>query len=91
MGKVNFAQKKRKKEQCNKWTRELVELHNVSQVDRQRMKELDRSFDELIAKMYDTVLHDDEWVTRRGGENKIEWFGMSGDHGPVQKQKRGAY
>ena len=55
------------------------------------MKELGRGFDELIAKMYDTVLHDEKWGTRGGGENKIEWFGMSGDHGPVQKRKRGAY
>ena len=79
------------KEQYNKWTRELVKLQKDPRVDRQRMKELDRGFDELIAKMYDTVLHDDKWGTRGGEENKIEWFGMSGDHGPVQKRKRGAY
>ena len=55
------------KEQYNKWTRELVELQKDPRVDKQRMKQLDHGFDELIAKMYDTVLHDDNWGTRGGG------------------------
>ena len=60
-------------------------------VDRQRMKELDRKFDKLIAETYDTVNHDDNWGTQGGGENEMEWFGVSGDNTPVQKRKRGAY
>ena len=55
------------------------------------MKQLDHGFDELIAKMYDTVLHDDNWGTRGGGENQMEWFGVSGDNAPVQKRKRAAH
>ena len=35
------------------------------------MKELDHDFDELIAKMYDTVLHDDKWGTLGGEKTRL--------------------
>ena len=55
------------------------------------MKEFDLKFDKLIAETYDTVNHDDNWGTQGGGENEMEWYGVSGDNKPVQKRKRGAY
>ena len=66
-GEGELCSAEEKKEQYNKWTRELVELQKDSRVDRKRMKELDRGFDDLIAKMYETVLHDDEWGEPGGG------------------------
>ena len=59
-GEDKLCSEEEKKEQYNKWKRELVELQKDPRVDRQRMKELDHGFDELIAKIYDTVLHDDK-------------------------------
>ena len=58
-------------------------MQKDSRVDRKRMKELDRGFDDLIAKMYETVLHDDEWGAAGGGENTMEWFDTCEDHGLI--------
>ena len=58
-GKGELSSEEEKKEQYNNRKRKLVQLQKDPRVDRQRMKKLDHDFDELIAKMYDTVLHDD--------------------------------
>ena len=71
-GKGELCLAEEKKEQYNKWTRELVELQKDSRVDLKKIEALDRGFDDLIAKMYETVLHDDEWGKAGGGENNME-------------------
>ena len=88
-GEGKLSSTEEKKQQYNTWTRELVELQKDSQVDRKRMRELDHGFDDLIAKIYETVLHDDTWGEAGGGENNMKWFGTCRDHGPIQKRKQG--
>ena len=45
-------------ERCNNWTRKLAALQKDDRVNRKRMKELVRGLDELIEKIYETVLDD---------------------------------
>ena len=54
------------------------------------MKELDCGLDELIQKVYKTVLEEGEWGEASGGRGKMEWYGTCGDYSPNPKRKRGA-
>ena len=74
----------------NNWMRKLSKLQRDPLIDRKIIKELNRGFDDLIAKLYEMVLHDNEWGEAGGGKNSLEWYRSCGDHAPVQKRKRGA-
>ena len=52
----NMCTKGEQQERFNNWTRKLSELQKDPRIDRKRMKELDRGLDDLIAKLYETVL-----------------------------------
>ena len=62
-------------ERYNNWTRKLAAVQQNGRVNRKRMKELDRGLDELIGKLYDTVLDDGEWGQAGGGGKSMEWYG----------------
>ena len=89
-GEGDLCTEGEQQERFNNWTRKLSELQRDPRIDRKRMKELDCGFDDLIAKLYETVLHDTKWGEAGGGKNSLEWYGNCGDHAPVQKRKRGA-
>ena len=69
-------------ERYNNWTRKLAAVQQNGRVNRKKMKELDRGLDELIGKLYDTVLDDGKWGQAGGGEKSMEWYGNP-------KRKRG--
>ena len=54
------------------------------------MTELDRGLEELVAKLYETILDNNAWGEAGRGKTCMEWYGNCEDHALIQKHKRGA-
>ena len=66
-GEGDVCTESEKTERYSNWTRKIASLQKYDRVNRKRMKELDCGLDELIEKIYETVLEEGEWGEAGGG------------------------